>query len=55
MRLPMLQRRAAAKPASLPHPYLASASLICAFFIPPLGIVFGHISRHLAKQEGLST
>lgn len=32
------------------HDGLAIASLICAFFIPPLGIVFGHMSHHVAKQ-----
>lgn len=32
------------------HDGLAIASLISAFFIPPLGIVFGHMSHHVAKQ-----
>jgi hypothetical protein len=32
------------------HDGLAIASLVSAFFIPPLGIVFGHMSHHVAKQ-----
>jgi hypothetical protein len=32
------------------HDGLAIASLICAFFISPLGIVFGHMSHHVSKQ-----
>jgi hypothetical protein len=42
---------APAPPAPVQHDGLAIASLICAFFIPPLGIVFGHVSRHMAKKE----
>ncbi len=42
---------APAPPAPVQHDGLAIASLICAFFIPLLGIVFGHVSRHLAKKE----
>ena len=30
----------------------AIAALICAFFIPILGIVFGHVSRGQAKRAG---
>ncbi len=41
---------APAPQAPVQHDGLAIASLICAFFIPPLGIVFGHVSRHAAKQ-----
>ena len=32
------------------HDGLAIASLVSAFFIPPLGIIFGHISHHVSKQ-----
>jgi hypothetical protein len=42
---------APAPPAPVQHDGLAIASLICAFFIPPLAIVFGHVSRHQAKKE----
>jgi hypothetical protein len=38
------------RPPPVQHDGLAVASLICAFFIPPPGIVFGHVSRHVAKQ-----
>ena len=31
---------------------LAIASLVCAFFVPILGIIFGHVSNHNAKQAG---
>ena len=31
---------------------LAIASLVCAFFVPILGIIFGHISNHKAKKAG---
>jgi hypothetical protein len=31
---------------------LAIASLVCAFFMPILGIVFGHVSNHDAKKAG---
>ena len=34
------------------HDGLAVASLICAFFIPPLGVIFGHASDRVAAQEG---
>jgi peptidyl-prolyl cis-trans isomerase B (cyclophilin B) len=30
----------------------AIAALICAFFIPPLGVIFGHVSRGQAKRAG---
>ena len=31
---------------------LAIASLVCAFFVPILGIIFGHVSNHNAKKAG---
>jgi hypothetical protein len=31
---------------------LAIASLVCAFFVPILGIIFGHMSNHKAKKAG---
>jgi hypothetical protein len=31
---------------------LAIASLVCAFFMPILGIIFGHVSNHNAKKAG---
>jgi Domain of unknown function (DUF4190) len=31
---------------------LAIASLVCAFFAPILGIIFGHMSNHKAKKAG---
>jgi len=31
----------------------AIADLIVAFFIPPLGVVFGHVSWNQAKRRGL--
>jgi hypothetical protein len=30
----------------------AIAALICAFFVPILGIIFGHVSRGQAKRAG---
>jgi peptidyl-prolyl cis-trans isomerase B (cyclophilin B) len=34
------------------HDGLAITSLICAFFFPPLGVIFGHVSNRIALQEG---
>ena len=34
------------------HDGLAIASLACAFFVPILGIIFGHVSNHKAKNAG---
>ena len=31
---------------------LAIAALVCAFFVPILGIIFGHVSNHNAKKAG---
>jgi peptidyl-prolyl cis-trans isomerase B (cyclophilin B) len=31
----------------------AIAALICAFIIPVLGIIFGHVSRGQARRKGL--
>ena len=31
---------------------LAIAALVCAFFVPILGIIFGHVSNHKAKNAG---
>ena len=31
---------------------LAIASLVCAFFVPILGIIFGHVSNHNANKAG---
>ena len=39
-------------PAPRPTNALAVASLICAFLIAPLGVVFGHISLHQIKRSG---
>ena len=34
------------------HDGMALASLVCAFFVPILGIIFGHVSNHNAKKAG---
>ena len=34
------------------HDGMALASLVCAFFVPILGIIFGHVSNHQAKKAG---
>jgi peptidyl-prolyl cis-trans isomerase B (cyclophilin B) len=41
-------------PAAMARPTnsLAVASLICAVFIPPLGVVFGHIALYQIKRSG---
>ena len=39
-------------PQSRPGEGLGIAAFVCAFFIPLLGIIFGHVSRGQAKRAG---
>jgi hypothetical protein len=39
-------------PQNRPGEGLGIAAFVCAFFVPILGIIFGHVSRGQAKRAG---